>query len=642
MSRFCRNSQRQLCLVVVMMIFALLSNPLLANNRVALVVGNSDYGYDSLKNPINDAKAIERVLDNIGFNVISALNANKSKLDDVLYQFGEAAETADIAIIYYAGHAIEVDGRNYLMPTGVKLKKRRDIKKLIDMQEFVEEAGLAKTLGLVIIDACRDNPFAKKLQRTLGRSVSGRGLARVNTGAGSNTLVAFATEAGQLAQDGSGANSPYAKALINNLSRKNTDVRQVFGYVRDDVMSETQQSQQPYTYGSLSGQAIYLTGKGSEQSSGVGRLTIKVEPEDAKIRIMNIVPRYRAGIELAMGSYDVYVTREGYKAYRRAVSLSVENQVVGIVMDKLSVSEPITRFEQRTWSESEMVSVPIGSVQLGGISLEGVSDKQPLHREPLSIISSDREVVPMYTQSHALLVGVSKYTNGWSSLSSVTRELDMVQEALEGQGFNVVRVDNPDSQALYSAFNNFIANYGHGTSSRLLFYYSGHAYSDRNRAYLVPSNAPLPDGSKGFLRSALDMKQIIMWIKNIDSKHALFLFDSCFSGAIFHGKSLPKASDYYIESKMGLPVRQFITAGSAGEPVPAKSVFTPIFVDAITKGLGDLNEDGYVTGSELGFYLSQEVPRYVDQTPQYGKMNKYALGQGDFVFFNTTVSLTKN
>lgn len=392
---FCRKSQKQLYLVVVT-IFTLLSNPVWANNRVALVVGNSDYGYDSLKNPINDAKAIERVLDNIGFNVISVFDANKTKFDDALYQFGEAAELADIAIVYYAGHAIEVDGRNYLMPTGVKLKKRRDLKKLIDMQEFVEEAGLAKTLGLVIIDACRDNPFAKKLQRTLGRSVSGRGLARVNTSAGSNTLVAFATEAGQLAQDGSGANSPYAKALINNLSRKNTDVRQVFGYVRDDVMSETQQSQQPYTYGSLSGQAIYLAGKGSEQSSGVGRLTIKVEPEDAKIRIMNIGPKYRTGMALAMGkSYDIYITREGYKAYREPLLLSEQDQIVGVVLNKISSAAIQNPTKQQQWFEPEMVVVPEGSFRMGDVRGKGVLDEKPVHRVTVPVFMLSRYEVTL-------------------------------------------------------------------------------------------------------------------------------------------------------------------------------------------------------------------------------------------------------
>lgn len=267
------------------------------------------------------------------------------------------------------------------------------------------------------------------------------------------------------------------------------------------------------------------------------------------------------------------------------------------------------------------------------------AENKGLSREPLSAIATDGEVIPLYTQSHALLIGVSKYTNGWSSLSSVKRELDTVQEALEGQGFNVVRVDNPDSGALYSAFEGFIADYGYDTNNRLLFYYSGHGHSDDRHGYLVPSNAPSPnDDSKGFRRSALDMNQIVTWAKKMDSKHALFLFDSCFSGTIFKSKSLPKGSDYYIEKITGMPVRQFITAGSAGETVPAKSTFTPAFVDAITKGFGDLNEDGYVTGSELGVYLSQEVPRYVDQIPQYGKIKEYDLAQGDFVFFNETTA----
>ncbi len=391
MHRFCIRSDKHLSLMALM-ILIMLNNSVWANNRVALVIGNSDYGYDSLKNPVNDAKAIRDVLSAIGFNVITALNTNKSRLDSVLYEFGEAAEIADIAIIYYAGHAIEVDGRNYMMPTGVSLKKRRDLKKLTDMQEFVEEASLAKSLGLVIIDACRDNPFATTLQSTLGRSVGGRGLARINTGTGNNTLVAFATEAGQIAQDGRGKNSPYAQALVNNLSRKNVDVRLMFGQVRDDVMAKTRQSQQPYTYGSLSGQAIYLATDGAELSQGnssslkpaTGRLTIKVEPRDAKIRIMNIGPKYQAGMRLAINnSYDVYVTRKGYKPYRSSVQLNEAEQVVGIVLE--SVSTPVKPvLKPRQWYEPEMVAIPAGSYRMGDLSGEGDDDEKPVHKVSLS------------------------------------------------------------------------------------------------------------------------------------------------------------------------------------------------------------------------------------------------------------------
>jgi len=114
-------------------------------------------------------------------------------------------------------------------------------------------------------------------------------------------------------------------------------------------------------------------------------------------------------------------------------------------------------------------------------------------------------------------------------------------------------------------------------------------------------------------------------------KHVLFLFDSCFSGSVFKTKDLPKIPAQ-ISRAAALPVRQFITAGSANETVPAQSVFAPVFVDALRYGFADTNKDGYVTGQELGLYMWNKVPQHTEQTPQYGKIQDYQLSRGDFVF----------
>jgi len=129
----------------------------------------------------------------------------------------------------------------------------------------------------------------------------------------------------------------------------------------------------------------------------------------------------------------------------------------------------------------------------------------------------------------------------------------------------------------------------------------------------------------------VNMELIMTWARQIESKHALFLFDSCFSGTIFKAKNSPKLPKY-IDKMVAKPVRQFISAGSADEVVPAKSVFTPAFIDAVREAKADFNQDGFVTGIELGIYLVGEVPKYEDQTPQFGKIKDYELAQGDFVF----------
>ena len=254
----------------------------------------------------------------------------------------------------------------------------------------------------------------------------------------------------------------------------------------------------------------------------------------------------------------------------------------------------------------------------------------------VQVVTNKGRKVDLYTGSHALLVGVSEYTAGWPKLESIPGEMDLLQQALEEQGFSVTRVNSPNSRELRRAFEDFIEKYGFEEQNRLLFFYSGHGYTRtvgaRRKGYLVPADAPDPRKDiKGFNRRALTMNQVQTWARRIEAKHALFLFDSCFSGTIFKSRAAMPVPRH-ITDKSTKPVRQFITAGSAGEEVPAQSVFLPSFIRAI-QGEGDLNNDGYVTGTELGQFLHQRVMSYnTGQTPQYGKIRDPALDEGDFIF----------
>jgi len=246
----------------------------------------------------------------------------------------------------------------------------------------------------------------------------------------------------------------------------------------------------------------------------------------------------------------------------------------------------------------------------------------------------DGQEVGLYKGSYALLIGVSDYVAGWPDLLSIPEELQTVQDELEERGFVVRKILNPSAAALRQAFATFISDYGYEPDNRLLFYFAGHGYSrdGGTKGYLVPADAPVPGQSdRAFLRKALSMVQIITWAKELESKHAIFLFDSCFSGTIFKSRALP-AYPPHISSITSRPVRQFITAGDAGETVPAKSVFTPTFVRAL-RGEADMSGDGYVTGTELGMYLRDRVIGYgTGQTPQFDKIRDPDLDEGDFVF----------
>lgn len=252
----------------------------------------------------------------------------------------------------------------------------------------------------------------------------------------------------------------------------------------------------------------------------------------------------------------------------------------------------------------------------------------------LVIKDSGGETIGGYADSHALLIGVSDYTAGWPDLESIPAELDDMAGMLSQQGFTVQKVLDPTAEQMKSAFEEFINRYGFNRNDRLLFVFSGHGYNRLNgkKGYLVPADAPDPRNDEmGFLRKALDMTQILSWCRRMEAKHVLFLFDSCFSGTIFKTRALPKAPPH-IDHLTAKPVRQFITAGSAGEAVPARSVFVPSLTRAL-RGDADVNRDGYVTGTELGMYLHDKVLGYRSgQTPQYGKIRDPDLDEGDFVF----------
>jgi tetratricopeptide (TPR) repeat protein len=216
----------------------------------------------------------------------------------------------------------------------------------------------------------------------------------------------------------------------------------------------------------------------------------------------------------------------------------------------------------------------------------------------------------------------------------VGNEAQQVKSALEKQGFEVTVISNPNGSQLRNELKTFIDNYGYSRDNRLVIFFSGHGHTrNKTKGYLVPVDAPDPTiNEQGFLKAALPMQQVMTWAQLIEAKHALFVFDSCFSGTIFKQRSSNSNKLAYINNVMNKPVRQFLTAGDAEEKVPAKSIFTPLFIRAL-EGEADYTKDGYVTGTELGLYLRQELSEYTKtQTPQFGTIRDPELDRGDVVF----------
>jgi hypothetical protein len=227
-----------------------------AQSRIALVVGNSAYQHAPvLPTTLNDADDITQTLESLGFVTRKLVNASYDDTRRAIRAFNDLAPNAEVALIYFAGHGIAMNGENWIIPVDAELRTEFDVTtEAIGLNTLMQSAGSAGTLGIVILDACRDNPFVSTMARQT-RSIN-RGLARVEPT--QNVLVAYASKVGTTAEDGIGRNSPYTAALLKYLGAPGVDINLMLRKVRDDVRLHTNQKQQPFVYGSLPKRPIYL------------------------------------------------------------------------------------------------------------------------------------------------------------------------------------------------------------------------------------------------------------------------------------------------------------------------------------------------------------------------------------------------
>jgi uncharacterized caspase-like protein len=231
-----------------------------AEKRVALVIGNSAYkNVPRLSNPANDAALVGDMLRKAGFDFVEVkTDLNAVEMRRALRDFGNRTREAGVAVVYYAGHGIELDGTNYLIPTDARLETDSDVlDETLPLDRALFAVEPAKQLRMIILDACRDNPFATTMKRTVASRGIGRGLAKVEP-TNPNTMIAFAAKAGSTASDGDSKNSPFAASLVERLPTPGLDLRKAFGFVRDDVLKNTGYQQEPYVYGSLGGDDVPL------------------------------------------------------------------------------------------------------------------------------------------------------------------------------------------------------------------------------------------------------------------------------------------------------------------------------------------------------------------------------------------------
>lgn len=239
--------------VFLVVCLCLAAGAALAQSRVALVIGNGAYREASrLRNPVNDATDMARALGGMGYAVISGYDLDQRGMEDRVARFAALAAHADIAIVYYSGHGLQVNGVNYLLPVSAHIVDEYDLPlNGMPAQRLLKAMEGARQLRLLILDACRDNPFTAKMLASKSVSAA-KGLAPIQAAGDGDTLVAYATRPGEVARDGDGAHSPYAEALLRLIATPGLPVAQLFGRVRDAVRaSPAAFGQVPFTEGSL-------------------------------------------------------------------------------------------------------------------------------------------------------------------------------------------------------------------------------------------------------------------------------------------------------------------------------------------------------------------------------------------------------
>jgi hypothetical protein len=244
--------------IIAMLAAVLLGTPAGAQTKVALVIGNSAYrSVPALPNPAHDAADVAASFERLGFSVRRVTDATYDDIRRALLEFGRKANGAEMAVVFFAGHGMEVGGENWLIPVDAELKIDVNAEQeAIALRSVMLTVSSASKLGMVMLDACRNNPFLVKMNRTvLTRSVD-RGLGRIEPA--SNVLVAYASKDGTVAADGGGRNSPFTSALLEHLETPGLEINFLFRNVRDEVVAATRGAQQPFVYGSLSKEAIFL------------------------------------------------------------------------------------------------------------------------------------------------------------------------------------------------------------------------------------------------------------------------------------------------------------------------------------------------------------------------------------------------
>jgi len=449
-----------------------------AEKRVALVIGNSAYQHaPALANPARDAKAMAAMFERGGFNVVIAQHdVGNLQFKRTIRQFEDAAMEADIAVIYYAGHGIEIHGVNYLIPVDARLASDRDADdEAITLDRVVEAADGAKRLRLVILDACRDNPFARTMKRQRTATLRGvtAGLGKVEP-AGTNTLIAFAAKGGASAEDGDADHSPFTAALLDNLFTPGLDVRLAFGRARDEVLKNTNNRQEPYVYGSLGGANVSIVPAPTQQPDASASAAVS---------------------EGAKGDYAL-VEKIGTKG---AWEVFLSQHPKGFYADL--ARQQLARLGNAT---SDVPKAPLTDT---------------------SINIETREVAQQTTSTArlALVIGNATYAANNKPLTEPLNDARVFADDLRRAGFDVTIAEDLPKEQMRTVFDSFKRKIK--PSATVLFFFSGYGLQAAKQSYLIPVDARIQSEDQ-ISRDGLSIESILSEVHAAGATRKLVVIDA--------------------------------------------------------------------------------------------------------------------
>lgn len=348
-----------------------------SESRLALIIGNAAYKSSPLKNPLNDAGDMAKTLRQLGFEVIIRTNAGLQDMDDAINDFGKKLRNAEIGLFYFSGHGVQVNGENYLIPTDAAINRENEIKfKAINAGLVLAAmADAGNRVNIVILDACRDNPFARSFRS------SRQGLAVMDATKG--MLIAYSTSPNSVASDGSGRNGTYTENLLKYLTVPGLKVEEVFKKVREGVLNDTSDKQLPWETTSLrgdfyfasSGAAVYDSPKPPPAKT---TLSVKCNADGARVSVdgIEIGETPLKDLSVSAGEHRIIIEKDGHETYRESVRID-EGQAVSlrVELSRIKKTEPVAA---QTPSEPEVMGNNVALVNGVFITREEFKWSNPL------------------------------------------------------------------------------------------------------------------------------------------------------------------------------------------------------------------------------------------------------------------------